>query len=120
MRLASFSFLLSFVNTFIHNNLLAPNTTYSWYRRREKDLVQYFSMKETFVYCHDVAGLLQAMSCIYDSTEWGLFIDSSKPSLKCVLPHNGNRYASIPIGHSVYLLSHQCPFFNSPIIELQP
>ena len=28
-----------------HNNLLAPNTTYSWYRRREKDLVQYFSME---------------------------------------------------------------------------
>ena len=26
----------------LHNNLLAPNTTYFWYRQREKDLVQYF------------------------------------------------------------------------------
>ena len=52
-----------------HNNLLAPNTTYSWYRRREKNLVQYFSMEETFVYCHNVAGLLQAMGCVYDPTE---------------------------------------------------
>ena len=60
-------------------------------------------MKETFVYCHDVAGLLQAISCLYDSTEWRIFIDSSKPSLKCVLLHNGNRYTSIPIGHSVHL-----------------
>ena len=46
------------------NNLLAPNTTYSCYRPREKDLVQYFSMEETFVYCHNVAGLLQAMGCM--------------------------------------------------------
>ena len=52
-----------------HNNLLAPNTIYSWYRRREKALVQYFSMEETFVYCHNVAGLLQAMGCAYDPTE---------------------------------------------------
>ena len=29
-----------------HNNLLAPNTTYSWYRRREKGLVQYFPWKK--------------------------------------------------------------------------
>ena len=86
-----------------HNNLLAPNTTYSCHRRREKDLVKYFSMEETFVYCHNVAGLLQAMGCVYDPTEWRLFIDSSKASLKCVWLHNGNRYASIPIGHSVHL-----------------
>ena len=84
-----------------HNNLLAANTTYSWYRRREKDLVQYFSMEETFVYCHNLAGLFQAMGGVYDSTEWRLFIDSSKASLKCVMLHNGNRYASIPICHSV-------------------
>ena len=55
------------------------------------------------MYCHNVAGLLQAMSCAYDPTEWRLFIDSSKASLKCVLLHNGNRYASIPIGQSVHL-----------------
>ena len=40
-------------------------------------------------------GLLQ-----YESGEWRLFIDSSKRSLKCVLLHNGNKYGSIPIGHS--------------------
>ena len=86
-----------------HNNLFAPNTTYSWYRRREKDLVQYFSMEETFGHCHNVTGLPQAMGCIYDPEEWRLFIDSCKASLKCVLLHNGNRYASISISHSVHL-----------------
>ena len=54
------------------------------------------------MYFHNVAGLFKAMACIYDPTEWRLFIDSSKASLKCVLLHNGNRYASIPIGHSVH------------------
>lgn len=29
-----------------------------------------------------------------------LFHDSSKRSLKCVLLNNGNKYGSIPIGHS--------------------
>ena len=29
------------------------------------------------------------------------FFDSSVRSLKCVLLHNGNKYASIPIGHSI-------------------
>ena len=37
----------------------------------------------------------------YSPSEWRLFIDSSKRSLKCVLLNNGNRYKSIPIGYSV-------------------
>jgi hypothetical protein len=32
-----------------------------------------------------------------------LFIDSSKGSLKAVLLHNGSKYASVPVGHSVHL-----------------
>ncbi|GFS88360.1 uncharacterized protein TNCV_1751171 [Trichonephila clavipes] len=40
---------------------------------------------------------------MYEPEEWGLFIDSSKRSLKAVLRHNGNRYASVPVGHSVHL-----------------
>jgi hypothetical protein len=35
--------------------------------------------------------------------EWRLFIDSSKRSLKAVLLHNGSKYASVPVGHSVHL-----------------
>ncbi|GFV20682.1 uncharacterized protein TNCV_777271 [Trichonephila clavipes] len=40
---------------------------------------------------------------MYEPEEWRLFIDSSKRSLKAVLLHNGNRYASVPVGHSVHL-----------------
>lgn len=39
----------------------------------------------------------------YKPTEWRLFIDSCKRSLKCVLLHNGNKFASIPIAHSTKL-----------------
>lgn len=37
----------------------------------------------------------------YEARDWRLFIDSSKKSLKGVLLHNGNKYASIPVAHSV-------------------
>jgi hypothetical protein len=33
----------------------------------------------------------------------GLAIDSSKRSLKVVLLHNGSKYASVPVAHSVHL-----------------
>ena len=35
--------------------------------------------------------------------QWRLFIDSSKQNLKCVLLHNANTYAGVPIGHSITL-----------------
>jgi hypothetical protein len=46
---------------------------------------------------------MQKFGVEYKENEWQLFIDSSKRSLKAVLLHNGNNYASIPIGHSVHL-----------------
>ena len=39
----------------------------------------------------------------YDANSWYLFVESSKRSLKSVLLHNKNEYASIPIGHSTTL-----------------
>jgi len=42
---------------------------------------------------------------MYHPEDWRLpvFIDSSKRSLKCVLLHSGNKYASVPIAHSTTL-----------------
>ena len=39
----------------------------------------------------------------YRPEDWRLFIDSSKKSLKCVLLHNSNGFASIPIAPSTNL-----------------
>jgi len=84
-------------------NLLSSNVSYSWYRNRDKP---YLSIDDKLVYCCDVEGLSQCLGgskIAYKSSEWRLFIDSSKSSLKAVLLHNGNKYSSIPVAHSVHL-----------------
>ena len=82
--------------------MLEPDTSISFYRNREAELRKYFKSDAQLVYCIDVEGLLLAMGQpAYDPSEWRLFIDSSKRSLKCVLLHIGNKFGSIPVGHSV-------------------
>jgi hypothetical protein len=46
---------------------------------------------------------MQKFGVEYKVKVWRLFIDSSKRSLKAVLLHFGDNYASLPIGHSVHL-----------------
>jgi hypothetical protein len=82
-------------------NFLSAGTTFSWYRHREKDFVEFFSLKDTLVYCNNVQGLVNKMGKEYDPKEWRLFIDSSNRSLKGVLLYNGNELASLPVAHSV-------------------
>ena len=56
------------------------------------------------VYCADISQLLVKLGVPqYKPKDWRLFIDSSKRSLKCVLLHNGNQFASVPIAHSTTL-----------------
>ena len=89
-----------------HNVKEAKNVKTSYYRDREREYRQYFFADEehSLVYCHDVIGLMNKLKpgC-YKSDEWRLFIDSSKRSLKAVLLHNTNVYASIPVAHSVVI-----------------
>lgn len=84
-------------------NLLAPGTSFSWYRNREKVFTPYFSEDGKLIYCNNVHSVMEQLNIKYDVNEWRLFIDSSKRSLKAVLLHNGNKYASVPVAHSVYL-----------------
>ena len=85
-------------------NLLCPLTKISYYRDREHEFLPYFAQRENFVFCCDIEGLLKELGLkTYDANEWRLFIDSSKRSLKVVLLHNGNKFGSIPLAHSVTL-----------------
>ena len=82
-------------------HLLQTETRITFYRTREKDFLQFFSQGDNLVFCSNIKGLLEKMGLPkYSPDDWRLFIDSSMRSLKCVLLHNGNKYASIPIGHS--------------------
>lgn len=82
-------------------NLLAADTTFSWYRCREKEFVEFFSTDGSLVYCNNVGGLVAKMGMEYEPDQWRLFIDSSTRSLKGVLLYNGNEVASLPVAHSV-------------------
>ena len=84
-------------------NLLTPGTYVTFYRNREKDLLQYFTQEESVVYCNDIPNVVNMLGVEYKTDEWRLFIDSSKRSLKGVLLHNGNRLASVTVAHSVHL-----------------
>ena len=85
-------------------NLLEEGAKVSSFRTRERTFLQYFRSDSDFVYCHNILGLMDELGILdYNSTEWRLFIDSSKRSLKCVLLHNGNLFGAVPIGHSVYV-----------------
>lgn len=86
-----------------NKNLLSRGTSFYWYRHREKEFTQFFSKEGNLVFCNNVEELIHRFDIKYDSSEWRLFIDSSKTSLKAVLLHNGNKFASIPIGHSVHM-----------------
>ncbi|KAI6654433.1 hypothetical protein LOD99_829 [Oopsacas minuta] len=70
-------------------------------RLQEKNLLHQRT-KNGLVFCPNVEGLLLAMGVPnYNPSDWRLFTDSSKRSLKCALLHNGNIFGSIPIGYSV-------------------
>ena len=81
--------------------LLHPETHFAWYRNREKSITPFFAKCDELVYCQDVGGLVESMGKMYVPSEWRLFIDSSKRSLKAVILYNGNTVSSLPIGHSV-------------------
>ena len=89
-------------------NLLDSGTKESFYYKTSHELMVSFteSSVETgkFVYCHNVYGLLIYMDLPkYDPSDLKFFIDSFKRSLKCLLQHNSNEYASVPIRHSVQI-----------------
>ena len=62
------------------NNLLAPSTTYFWYRKRDEEFRKYFSYGKdhSLEYCEDISGLILALGIVYIPPERQLFLDSVK------------------------------------------
>ena len=76
----------------------------AFYRNRHKEFLWFFLEEKDLVYCTDIVHLLRKLGVQqYESRDWRLFIDSKKRSLKCVLLHNGNQFASAPLAHSTTL-----------------
>jgi hypothetical protein len=58
-------------------NLLSADTSFSWYRYREKEFVPYFAHDGQLVYCCDIPGLvckLGGSDIVYQSSDWRLLI----------------------------------------------
>ena len=60
-------------------------------------------MEENLLFRDNIEGLVTTMGTSYIPLEWRLFIDNFKRSMKCILLHNGNKLAFIPIGHSIQI-----------------
>jgi len=60
-------------------------------------------MKDELCFYDDIESLFQEPSIGHEPNNWRLFIESSYRTRICVLVHNRNQYASMPIGHSVYI-----------------
>ena len=68
------------------HGILGSGTKITFYRNRDDLLIRFFTMKDEFVYCNNIPGLLKEMGLSYcNSDELRSFFDSSERSLKCVL-----------------------------------
>ena len=84
-------------------NMLDSEVTFSWYKHRKKEYLPFFTKEDDLVYCVDIKSRIEKLGTTYEPSDWRLFIDSSKRSLKAVLHHNGNTFASIPLAHSIHM-----------------
>ena len=84
-------------------NLVQEDVRITSFRNRNKDFVSFFDMDSKLCYCTNIPGLFTSLGLPHNPSDWRLFIDSSKRSLNGVLLHNGNKYPSIRITHSVHL-----------------
>ena len=83
-------------------NLVQEDVRITSFRNRNKDLASFFDMENKLCYCTNIPGLFTSLGLANNPSDWRLFIDSSKWSLKGVLLHNRNEYPSSPIAHSVH------------------
>ena len=85
------------------NNLLQKDVLVSHYRKRNTDLSTVFRVDGPLCYCYDITSFFEKLGEDHIASEWRLFLDSSKRSLKAVLLHNCKIKPSVPIAHSVHL-----------------
>ena len=84
-------------------NLLDASVQITEQRKRHQSFSSFFTMQNAICFCNNVGGLFYSIGIPCIPSEWRLFIDSSSKSLKEVLLHNGNKYPSPPLTHSVHL-----------------
>lgn len=86
-------------------NMLTKSTKVTLYRNRKENFRKYFEKDLSLFHCINMKGLMDELKPnIYKPGNCRLFIDSSKRSLKAILLHIINKYASIPVAHLTVLI----------------
>ena len=86
-------------------NLLAPSCKISKPRKQHVTFANFYAMfsdHSLLCYCTDIQGLFQEIGIADSASDWRLFIDSFKRSLKAVFLNNVV-FPSIPIAYSVQM-----------------
>jgi hypothetical protein len=78
-------------------NLLQNDTKGCFFRNRPDEFQDFYSEENDLVYCNNISNVMDILGHEHKTTDWRLFIDSSKTSLKVVLLHNGNKFPSVPL-----------------------
>jgi len=73
---------------------------YVSFANRQNAFKEFFSPQNDLVFCNDICCVTEAVGQHHDPAEWHLFIDSSKLSLKVLLPHKGKKFPSVPLAHA--------------------
>ena len=81
-------------------NLLQKDTKVRFFCNRQEEFQDFYSEENDLVYCNNICAVMDVLDHEHKTTEWRLFIDSSKTSLKIVLLHNGNKFPSVPIAYA--------------------
>lgn len=89
-----------FASRMKERGFVSPDVKTSIYRNRHKQFAKYYTKRHDICFCSNILGLFEELNEVHNPTEWRLFIDSNKQSLKAVLLHNGNKKPSIPIAHA--------------------
>lgn len=84
-------------------HLLEPGVSVTSFRKRQDSFMSFFSVNDdnTFAYCNDIKGIMNAMNFEYNHEDWRIFIDSSKKSLKAALLYYDNTKNPIPIAYGM-------------------
>ena len=85
------------------NSLLQKDVLVNHNRKRNTNLSTVFRVDGPLGYCYDITSLFEKLGEELIASEWRLFLDSSKRSLKTVLLPNGNKTTFVSIAHSVSL-----------------
>lgn len=82
--------------------LLEDDVSISLFIKRNNQLTSFFSVGVYFCFCNNIDEMFYGLYQENVSSEWGLFIDSSKRHLKEPLLHNGDKKPLFPMRHSVH------------------